>query len=222
MDRQDRQNRPDRKAFSGFDILLGLGVLAVVAAGLPWLGQQLNQAKSARSREHAGRVAQAILDFHTEMGRWPAPVGQPVDLTMLTAVPPPGHALGAMALPADEPARPWVDQLPVDSWGRPFLAAVYGDATAPTFTSTPDATPNATPNETLDASPGRGADPKPARAGRAYPMTPPPGTTIVVVSAGRDGILQSDLDALAHSATATFGGDDTGQVLQGRGGGAGS
>lgn len=206
MDRQDRQDRPDRKAFSGFDILLGLGVLAVVAAGLPWLGQQLDQAKSARSREHAGRVAQAILDFHTEMGRWPAPVGQPVDLTMLTAVPPPGHTLGAMALPADEPARPWVDQLPVDSWGRPFVAAVYGTETTPSPAAKPD----------------RGADPEPARAGRAYPMTPPPGTTIVVVSAGRDGILQSDLDALAHLATATFRGDDTGQVLQGRGGGAGS
>jgi hypothetical protein len=204
MDRQDRPDRPDRKAFSGFDMLLGLGVLAVVAAGLPWLGQQLDQAKSARSREHAGRVAQAILDFHTEMGRWPAPVGQPVDLTILTAVPPPGHTLGAMALPPDEPARPWVDQLPVDSWGRPFVAAVYGDASTP--------------------APAQGVAPAPdpARAGRAYPMTPPPGTTIVVVSAGRDGILQSNLDALAHSATATFRGDDTGQVLQGRGGGAGS
>lgn len=210
MDRQDRQNRPDRKAFSGFDMLLGLGVLLVVAAGLPWLGQQLDQAKSARSREHAGRVAQAILDFHTEMGRWPAPVGQPVDLTMLTAVPPPGHTQGAMAMPTDEPARPWVDQLPVDSWGRPFVAAVYGVVS--------DATSGATSGATSDP----GLAPEPVRAGRAYPMTPPPGTTIVVVSAGRDGILQSNLDALAQAATATFRGDDTGQVLQGRGGGAGS
>lgn len=202
----DRQDRPDRKAFSGFDMLLGLGVLAVVAAGLPWLGQQLDQAKRARSREHAGRVAQAILDFHTEMGRWPAPVGRPVDLTMLTAVPPPGHTLGAMALPPDEPARPWVDELPVDSWGRPFIAAVYAPGPAGNH-----------------GEPGGNVDHAAAdRAGRTYPMTPPPGTTIVVVSAGRDGILQSDLDALAHTATATFRGDDTGQVLQGRGGGAGS
>ncbi|MBK7189548.1 MAG: hypothetical protein IPH86_12895 [bacterium] len=51
-------------------------------------------------------------------------------------------------------------------------------------------------------------------------MSPPPGTTIVVVSAGRDGILQSNLDALAHGPEALFRGDDTGQVLQGRGAGS--
>lgn len=214
MDRQNSQEGPPRpndgqgrKIFSSFDILLGLGVLAVVAAGLPWLGQQLDQAKSARSRDHAARVAQAILDFHTEMGRWPAPTGQPVDLTILTAVPPPGHTLGAMGLPAEESTRPWIDELPVDSWGRPFVAAVFGGE-GPAIAG--------------DRLPPDGAA-EPARAGRAYPMTPPPGTTIVVVSAGRDGILQSDLDALARApaaGTAAFRGDDTGQVLPGRGAGS--
>jgi hypothetical protein len=263
MDRQDNQSAPgspDRKVFSSFDVLLGLGVLAVVAAGLPWLGQQLDQAKSARSREHAGRVAQAILDFHTEMGRWPAPEGQPVDLTVLTAVPPPGHTLGAMGMPAADSTRPWVDELPVDSWGRPFVAAVYSGRAdvahngqpGPDDVTGPDDLAGsgdlAGPDRLAQADPPAQADPlaqaanlaqpddfaqpdvpaqpddlaQPARAGRAYPMTPPPGTTIVVVSTGRDGILQSNLDALAHAITLTFRGDDTGQVLQGRGGSSGS
>lgn len=183
--------RWDKAGFNRIDILLGIAVLVVVAAGLPWLGRQLDEAKSARARDTAAQVAQAILDFHTEMGRWPAPSGHPVDLSVLTAVPPPGQVVGTM-LPRDN--RPWVDQVPVDSWGRPFVAAVYGDE-AP-------ASPRAAGN-------------------RAYPMTPPPGTTIVVVSAGHDGILQSDLDALARvaglnlPASTAFGGDDTGQVLRG-------
>ena len=74
MDRQDRTAL--KKTFTSFDVILGLGVLAVVAAGLPWLGQQLDMAKNARSRDHAGRVAQAILDYHTEMGQWPAAHGR--------------------------------------------------------------------------------------------------------------------------------------------------
>lgn len=197
-ERQDGKDRRDRRLLTHYDILLGLGVLAVTAAGLPWLGQQLNEAKSARSREHAERVAQAILDFHTESGRWPAPVGQPVELAIQT-MPPPGQLAGAMALADSETVRPWVDNLPVDSWGRPFVAAVYGGADAPEPAGDPAAAPVA--------------------VGLAYPMAPPPGTTIVVVSAGRDGILESDLGVLAHAADATFSGDDTGQVLQGRGAG---
>lgn len=200
-ERQDGKDRRDRRLFSHYDVLLGLGVLGMAAAGLPWLGQQLNEAKSARSREHAERVAQAILDYHTESGQWPAPVGQPVELAIQTAAAPPVHATGATALADSETVRPWVDNLPVDSWGRPFVAAVYGGAPAPEA--------------------GAGTAAAPAAAGLTYPMTPPPGTTIVVVSAGRDGILESDLGALARVADATFRGDDTGQVLQGRGDGAG-
>jgi hypothetical protein len=113
-----------------------------------------------------------------------------------------GHDGGHAESPIEPDARPWVEELPVDSWGRPFVAAVY-DAdgqSSPTSVSPSDIIPNT--------------------AGRAYPMSPPPGTTIVVVSAGRDGILQSNLDALAHGPEAQFRGDDTGQVLQGRGAGS--
>lgn len=177
--------RKDLKPFNSFDVVLGLGVLAVVAAGLPWLGQQLEQAKTVRTQDQAGRVAQAILDYHAEMGLWPAASGQPVDLRVLTAVPPPDHTLGAMGVPD---ARPWIEEVPVDSWGRPFQATVYDRGS--------------------QAAPHTGSV-------RSYPMSPPPGATIVVVSVGRDGILQSDPAALERDDTA-FRGDDTGQVLHGR------
>jgi len=49
-----------------------------------------------------------------------------------------------------------------------------------------------------------------------------PGATIVVVSAGHDGILQSNLDALADMVPPTYLGDDTGQVLRGQAHGEGS
>ncbi len=180
--------RSERQGFSGFDVLLGVGVLIVVAASLPWLGRQLDQAKSERSRDHASRVAQVILDYHTERGQWPAAHGQTLNLAELTA-PPPSSSPGTMVAPA---ARPWIGEVPVDSWGRPFVAAVY-EQSGPAQTVVRD------------------------RAGsRAYPMAPPPGATIVVVSAGQDGILQSDLDALASLAAPTYLGDDTGQVLHGR------
>ena len=185
-----------RRGFSRFDVVLGVGVLAVVAAGLPWLGQQLNMAKSARSRDHAAVVAQAILDYHTEMGQWPAADGQPVDLTVLTAVPPALPTTGTMAAPDD---RPWIEEVPVDSWGRPFVAAVY------------DKNGVAAPVAAV-----------PAGGSRAYPMAPPPGATIVVVSAGHDGILQSNLDALAGTNSPAYLGDDTGQVLRGQVTGEGS
>jgi type II secretory pathway pseudopilin PulG len=181
--------RQERQGFGGFDALLGFGVLIVVAISLPWLGQQLNLAKNARSRDHASRVAQAILDYHTDRGQWPAADGQPVDLTVLAAVPPTSPTRGALVA-AD--ARAWIEEVPVDSWGRPFVAAVYNE-NGPGETAVRD------------------------RAGsRAYPMAPPPGATIVVVSAGHDGILQSDLDALASLAPPIYLGDDTGQVLRGQ------
>jgi hypothetical protein len=189
--------RKERNKFTSFDVILGLGVLAVVAAGLPWLGQQLDLAKNARSRDHASRVAQAILDYHTEMGQWPAGNGEPVDLTLLTAVPPrTRQTMGAMAAPD---VRPWIEEVPVDSWGRPFVAAIY------------DQNGRAEP-AIVDS----------VASTRAYPMSPPAGATIVVVSAGRDGMLQTELAALAVAVQPIFRGDDTGQVLHGQGPGEGS
>lgn len=186
--------RQERRGVSGFDAWLGFGVLVVVAASLPWLGQQLNLAKNARSRDHASRVAQAILDYHTEMGQWPAAHGRPVDLTVLTTAPPPAPTQGALVAPG---MRARIEEVPVDSWGRPFVAAVY-DKSDPGETAVRD------------------------RAGsRAYPMAPPPGATIVVVSSGHDGILQSDLEALASLAAPIYLGDDTGQVLRGQAPGEG-
>lgn len=176
--------------YNKFDVILGIGVLAVVAAGVPWLGQQLNIAKNVRSRDHAGRVAQAILDYHAEKGQWPAADGQPVDLTVVASAIAPAPTEGTMM--ARGAGR--TGEVPVDSWGHPFVAAIYneGVATAPAN----------------DIVPG---------AKRAYRMAPPAGATIVVVSPGRDGVLQTDLGALAHVGPPVFGGDDTGEVLHGTG-----
>lgn len=176
--------------YNKFDVILGIGVLAVVAAGVPWLVQELNLAKNVRSRDHAGRVAQAILDYHAEKGQWPAADGQPVDLAVVADAIAPAPTEGAMMAPGGR--RP--AEVPVDSWGHPFVAAIYGEGIAG--------------QPTVNALPG---------TKRAYRMAPPAGATIVVVSPGRDGVLQTDLGALAHVATPVFLGDDTGEVLRGTG-----
>ena len=184
--------RRNRAWYNNFDVILGIGVLAVVAAGVPWLGQQLNVAKNVRSRDHAARVAQAILDYHAEKGQWPAPSGQPVDLTVVASAILPEPTEGSMVAPGNR-ARPAT--VPVDSWGHPFVAAIYDEGAA-------EAPPAA--GRTLSTS-------------RSYPMAPPPGATIVVVSPGHDGVLQTNLNELAHVATPVFLGDDTGEVLHGTG-----
>ena len=94
--------RRNKAWYNNFDVILGLGVLAVVAAGVPWLGQQLNVAKNVRSRDHAGRVAQAILDYHAEKGQWPAANGQPVDLAVVASAIAPAPTEGAMMAPGSK------------------------------------------------------------------------------------------------------------------------
>jgi hypothetical protein len=157
---------------------------------VPWLGQQLNVAKNVRSRDHAGRVAQAILDYHAEKGQWPAANGQPVDLAVVASAIVPAPTEGAMMAPGARRSG----EVPVDSWGHPFVAAIYDEGVAEARIA----------NESLSTT-------------RAYRMAPPAGATIVVVSPGRDGVLQTDLNALAHVATPVFLGDDTGEVLHGTG-----
>lgn len=187
--------RRNKAWYNNFDVILGLGVLAVVAAGVPWLGQQLNVAKNVRSRDHAARVAQAILDYHAEKGQWPAANGQPVDLAVVASAIVPAPTAGTMMEPGGNrlgEKRP--GEVPVDSWGHPFVAAIYDEGAAGA-------------RIVIDS----------LSTTRSYPMGPPAGATIVVVSPGRDGVLQTDLDALAHIATPVFLGDDTGEVLRGTG-----
>jgi hypothetical protein len=135
-------------------------------------------------------VAQAILDYHAEKGQWPAANGQPVDLAVVASAIVPAPTEGAMMAPGARRSG----EVPVDSWGHPFVAAIYDEGVAEARIA----------NESLSTT-------------RAYRMAPPAGATIVVVSPGRDGVLQTDLNALAHVATPVFLGDDTGEVLHGTG-----
>jgi hypothetical protein len=199
--------RRNRAWYNNFDVILGIGVLAVVAAGVPWLGQQLDVAKNVRSRDHAARVAQAILDYHAEKGQWPAANGQPVDLTVVASAIAPAPTEGAMMAPGGKRTGDKRSaEVPVDSWGHPFVAAIYDEGVA-------EARPlSESLNESLNDSSSEALS-----TTRAYRMTPPAGATIVVVSPGRDGVLQTNLGALADVGTPVFLGDDTGEVLHGTG-----
>jgi hypothetical protein len=77
--------------------------------------------------------------------------------------------------------RPWLDEIPLDPWGRTYHVHLVGGAVAAAVAS--------------DAA--------------GYPAAPPSGLAILVISAGPDGIYQTDPGAAAGG----FAGDDVGCLL---------
>jgi len=198
------------KKMSRFETLLGVAVIGIAVLCLPWLDGALDGAKGIDTRAEAGRIAQAVLDYHTETGRWPVTTGAEIDLailadgdgarTKLAA----GEMVGTM-LPGDKlftEARPWLDEVPIDAWGRPFRVYVL-DERAPTVIIDDGAAGD------TDLIP-----PKPA----PFPDVPPAGVAIVVISPGPDGVLDTEPRRLARAPVPRTGGDDVGFVLQGTSG----
>lgn len=186
------------KKISRFEALLGVAVIGIAVLSLPWLEGAMEGAKGADSRTEAGRIAQAVLDYHTEMGAWPAGSGEDINLAKLTAAPNAEAALGAM-LPGGP--QPWLDAIPVDAWGRPYRTSIFDERDPAKIAA------EQRPRDDM-------APPKPA----PFPDTPPAGVIIVVLSAGPDGAFDTDLHTLAHAAVPAPRGDDIGFVLRGTAG----
>jgi len=216
-----------RLGFSRFESLLGFGLLAVMGLViLPPLKGGLQAERPLRTVLEAEVVARAVLDYHTDMGHWPVGGDGQTDLALLV----PNHnkartralagtmnsatsgtLLGAMVnseSSADTsltqrniPEKSWLKEVPVDPWDRPFRVLVMGDRT--------------------------GFNNEPTSSG--YPDEPPAGTSIVVISAGPNGLYDTDMAQLwsadlsgrlggptGHESPVTgnsFGGDDLGFVL---------
>jgi len=130
--------------FQGF-----LGFVVLAAAGLlAWshLHGLVPEERPVRAKAEARELARATLDFHADTGQWPRnPAGQ-IDLNPLLGRGPdqkakavtmgasaPGGGLGNLGGFGDVGAEPkasvgrlgvgrsWLEEIPLDPWGQPFL-----------------------------------------------------------------------------------------------------
>ena len=162
-----------KKGFTRLELALGLCVTAgVMLVVLPIVWRGTGQDRPRRAVHRAENLAAAVLDYRAETGRWPDASGGSLDVACLTRVPAAAGATplaGAAMSPAmrddDGSARPWLDEIPIDPWGRPFRVQL-------------------------------------AAAAAGEPA-------VAVVSAGPDGIFQTD----PGRAVRGFAGDDVGIVL---------
>jgi len=214
-----------RLGLTRYESLLGLATLAIIVLViLPPMRGGMQSERSLRAVVGAESIARAVLDYHTDQGCWPRTASGVVDLACLTvpqrhgageahAATAGGYMIGTLAGVSRDGTtdqleiNAWLEEVPIDPWNNPYRVAILGDLNAP---MTPE---------------GRRwhAD--------AYPVEPPPGIAIVVVSAGEDGLWSTDPARLnpgdfespamsrwnnansAHLNAELFGGDDVGFVL---------
>lgn len=213
----------NQPGFSRFESMLGLGLIAVIVLFVvPPLQTGMENERPLRTVMEAETVAHAVLDYYTDNGKWPLAGDGQTDLALLV----PAHnqartramattmnsatsgiLMGTMvSSDSSEPAAEtsdefWLKEVPVDPWDRPFKVVIMGDRTG-----------------TIPADKAAG-----------YPDDPPAGTAVVVISAGANGLYDTDLanlwgadlsGRLASQGVAgtprtdnAFGGDDLGFVL---------
>ncbi len=213
--------------FSRFESLLGLGLMAVIVlVVLPPLRGGMLAERPLRAAMEAEMVARAVLDYHTDMGSWPVGGDGQTDLALLVPMQnrartramagtmnsaTNGSLMGALVSTessGDSPEKAntmeeksWLKEVPVDPWDRPFRVVVIGDRTSYQMEQTSS----------------------------GYPDEPPAGTAIVVISAGPNGLYDTDLAQLWNADLSgrlhrtdsdnstpsgnAFGGDDLGFVL---------
>lgn len=203
-----------RLGFTRYEGLLGVCVLALgLLVFIPPLRGNFMPDKEIRSSVAAQTIAHAVLDYHTDTGQWPAHNGQTRDLSCLTQeMERAGESvaeaqmIGTMVQPSGQASAktqriaPWLKDVPLDSWGRPYRVVVVES--------------KATEKQQSQAPTDR-------QAISGYPTSPPTGTTIIVYSAGANGIWDTNpvvwrsqpFTKLRVVANEIFAGDDVGFVL---------
>ena len=146
--------------------MLGVAVIVIAALlMLPPLQDGVDKDRAMRAWEKAESIAWAVTDYREDTGNWPQMHGNSSDLSCLTrpapaegdptAAGPAMATLGTIGQPGlsellGSGSRPWLQEIPLDSWDRPFNVWI------------------------LDQ--GTNSDSR----------------TVVVISAGPDGVLQTD------------------------------
>ena len=151
-----------KQGFTKFEMAMGLAVVAIVALVLfPPLRSGVDEDRSVRARSRAESIAYAILDYHDETGQWPPLRRGAMDLGCLSRIagerrthdpaggPTATAMMGASGLgpsaglepPTDEP---WLEEVPLDAWNRPFTVQLieipggHGDMALVVLSAGPD------------------------------------------------------------------------------------
>lgn len=165
------------QGFTKFEVVLGVAVVTIaVLVMFPPLQGGVEKDRAMRAWERAETIAWAVVHYHEDTGEWPESRSGSMDLSCLTVsgaksgdrgssgvvlAGATGNGANALALlgtlsPNDlsldsgNGTRPWLQEVPLDSWNHPFNIYVLG--------------PEGTPQE----------------------------RTVVVISSGPDGILQTN------------------------------
>jgi hypothetical protein len=124
-----------KKQVINFQGILGLAVLA--AAGFfAWgqLGGLVFEERPVRAMAEARELAQVILDYQADTGRWPQNPAKEIDLTLLLGQPrdrnavslagSPNGGLGGLSGSHQGASRSWLKEIPLDPWDRLYRVRV--------------------------------------------------------------------------------------------------
>ena len=121
----------ENKSVKGFQTLLGTFVIAVLALVLlPLLRGGTATGGDRKAVADAEIIARAVMDYRQDTGSWPASEGGFMDPACLSdpnlAPGTAGQALAAgmvgtnLAGGGEPLARPWLEEVPLDPWYRPY------------------------------------------------------------------------------------------------------
>ncbi len=193
------------------ETILGVAVIVVLAlAALPLMRSGGGFGTDQKVITNAETIARALEDYRIETGQWPETDQGALNLGVLTmpgsttervgtAIQLTGTAGAEIARRSLPQPRPWLEEVPLDPWYRPYQAYLV------------------TADGVMPSGPYGVARPDPDAA------------VVVVISAGADGLIQTDLtrlwdDGLVTRLDAgiagftslrdgTLGGDDLGIAL---------
>lgn len=149
-----------KKGFTRLEMALGICVVAgALLVALPLVWRETGQDRHRRAVHRAENLAAAVLDYRAETGRWPEGRGGSLDVACLTRAPAPravaaaeagAAAAGTLVRTGGVTPLPWLDEIPVDPWGRPYRVHLAGQAGEPAV-----AVVSAGPDGVFQTDPGR-------------------------------------------------------------------
>jgi hypothetical protein len=145
-----------------FNFQGSLGLIVLVAAGvLAWchLNGLVFEERPVRARAEATELARAAFDYHQETGDWPRNPDGEVDLTPLLGgqarrtdtvlAAAAGEGVGLAALEGSGApqvkGQPWLKEIPLDPWGRPYRV-LAGEKGLAVLSTGPDGRLDTDPN----------------------------------------------------------------------------
>ena len=109
------------------EVWYGLTIMiATILAVMPALFGFFTEEPDQRAGTLAEELARSMVDFNAETGSWPLETGHQLDLAALGRQTATASSNGFDPLASATTPAPLMDEVPLDPWGRPFLAYLLG------------------------------------------------------------------------------------------------